>query len=244
MNRYRTHCAVETLEGRRLLAVGTVSEQIIVDQFGWRADAPKKVVLFSDPIDGQNSAVTYTPGAQFQVRRLSDDGIALTGSTASWKAGQLDTVSGDKVWTGDFSALTTPGEYYVYDPTNNLRSYTFKLDNNLFNDVLKTSVRTFYYQRTGTVIPAQYGGNWTHAIDHVGTNQDTQARQWQAGVGVVPGSPQRNVSGGWFDAGDYNKYVPFTTNVLWNLLTSFEWNPTTFAGNWNIPESGHGVPDR
>jgi hypothetical protein len=242
MNGRRTP-VVETLEGRCLLA-GTLSEQIIVDQFGWRADAPRKVVLFADPINGQNSAVTYVPGATFQVRRVGDDGIAFTGSTVQWRSGQTNTTSGDRVWSGDFSSLTTPGEYYVYEPANDRRSFAFNLNNDLYNDVLKTSIRTLYYQRTGTAIPASFGGNWTHAIDHVGFNQDTQARLWQTSSGgPVAGSTVRDVSGGWFDAGDYNKYVPYTTGVMWNLLQAFEWNPTAFGDNWNIPESGNGAPD-
>lgn len=157
----------ESLEPRRLF-VGTVSEQIIVDQFGWRADAPKKVAIFADPINGQNSAVSYTPGANFQLRRVSDAAMMFTGPTVSWKSGTTDTISGDKVWYGDFSSVTTPGEYYIYDPTNNLRSFAFKLDSNVFNDILKTSIRMYYYQRTGTAIPSQYGGNWIHAISHMG----------------------------------------------------------------------------
>jgi endoglucanase len=234
--------AFELLEPRALMAVGTPSEQIIVDQIGYRTDAARKMAIFADPINGQNGAVTYTPGTTFQVRRTSDDAVVFTGNTVTWKAGQTDTVSGDKVWTGDFSAFKTAGEYYLLDVTNSLRSYPFRIDNNLFNDVLKTSNRTFYYQRTGTAIDAAHGGNWTHAIDHVGPNQDTQARQWANGA-VVAGSTVRDLSGGWFDAGDYNKYVPFTTGVLWNLLTAYEWNPGAFGDNTNIPESGNGTPD-
>src|SRR5262245_17749653 len=105
---HRPPSCFESLETRRLLA-GTLSDQIIVDQFGWRSDAPRKVALFADPINGQNSAVSYTPGASFQIRRVSDDGIVFTGATAAWKAGATDTVSGDKVWTGDFSSFSTSG---------------------------------------------------------------------------------------------------------------------------------------
>src|SRR3954454_23581227 len=190
---------IDSLEPRRLLAVGTVSEQIIVDQFGWGASAARKVAMFADPISGQNSAVAYTPGATFEVRRVGDDGVAFTGPVVAWNAGATDAISGDKVWRGDFSALTTPGDYYLYDPTNGLRSYNFRLDDNLFDDILKQSSRMYYYQRTGTAIPQQFGGNWTHAIDHTGANQDTQARQWLNGA-VVAGSAVRDVSGGWFDA--------------------------------------------
>ena len=247
MNRHQRRiiaacAAFELLEPRSLFAVGTLSEQIIVDQIGYRTAGKTKIALFADPITGQNAAISYTPGATFQVRQTSDDGVVLTANTVAWKNGQTDTVSGDKIWTGDFSALVTPGEYYLYDPTNNLRSYAFKIDNNVFNDVLKVSGRTFYYQRTGVAIDVAHGGNWTHAIDHVGPNQDKAARLWQNGA-VVAGLPARDVSGGWFDAGDYNKYVPFTTSVLWNLLAAYEWNPGASGDDTNIPESGNGTPD-
>jgi hypothetical protein len=236
--------AIESLERRQLLASGNLSTQIIVDQFGWRADAPRKVVIFADPINGQNSGISYTPGAAFQIRRVSDDGIALTGNTVAWKPGTIDSVSGDKVWWGDFSTLVTPGEYYVYDPTNDLHSYTFRLDNTLFNDVLKTSIRTYFYQRSGIDITAANGGNWNHPASHVGPNQDHAAKLWQNGA-PVPNSPARDVYGGWYDAGDFNRYVPFTTGVMWDLLSAFEWNPSALAGDdWNIPEGGNGVPDQ
>jgi len=223
------------------MAAGTVSEQIIVDQFGWRSDAPRKVALFADPISGQNSAVAYTPGGSFQVRRVSDDGVAFTGSVVAWNGGATDAVSGDKVWSGDFSALAAPGDYYVYDPANNLRSYNFRLDNGVFNDVLKTSARMFYYQRAGFAIDAAHGGNWTHAAGHVGPNQDHAAVLWRNGAAVAGSA--KDVWGGWYDAGDYNKYVPYTTGPLWDLLSAYEWNPAAFPDGWNIPESGNGVQD-
>jgi endoglucanase len=223
------------------LAAGTISEQIIVDQFGWRANAPRKVVIFADPITGQNEAVSYTPGASFQLRRVADEAIIFTGSTVAWNSGATDTVSGDKVWYGDFTSVTTPGEYYIYDPTNDQRSYAFKLDNGVFNDVLKASIRMYYYQRTGTSIPVQYGGNWSRGLTHIGPGQDNEALLWQ-GNAAVPGT-QRDVSGGWFDAGDFNKYTPWAAGLLWDLLTAYEWNPTAFNDSYNIPESGNGVPD-
>lgn len=221
--------------------LAAVSEQIIVDQFGWRASDPRKVAIFADPINGQNAAVSYTPGATFQIRRASDNATVFTGNTVSWNGGATHSQSGDRVWYGDFSSLTAPGDYYVYDPTNDLQSYGFRLDDNLFSPVLATSVRTFYYQRCGTAIPAQYGGNWVHQTCHEGTNQDLAARQWVQGTGAT--GTARDVHGGWHDAGDMNKYVPFTTGVLWDLMQAYEWNPGAFPDTWNIPESGNAVPD-
>ena len=40
-----------------------------------------------------------------------------------------------------------------------------------------------------------------------------------------------------------NKYVPFTANTVWDLMQAYEWNPAAFPDDWNIPESGNGVPD-
>lgn len=227
---------VERLEPRRLLT-GTLSEQIIVDQFGWRANAAKKVVLFADPISGQNAAVSYTPGSTFEVRRVGTDLSVFTGSVVAASGGVVNTVSGDIVWRGDFSSVTAPGEYYIYDPANDKRSYNFILNDDVFNDVMTASTRTYFYQRQSFAITSQYGGNWTHALDHT---KDQTALLWN---GSAIAGTARNVSGGWYDAGDYNKYVPFTTNPLWNLLTAYEWNPAAFTDRTNIPESGNGVPD-
>lgn len=238
--RWKDWLYLSWLIGSVLLTTATqaqsVSKQIIVDQFGWRPSA-KKVVVFANPITGQNAGTPYSPGSQFQVRRSADHVAVFTGNVVQWNGGDTHTDSGDKVWHGDFSSLTTPGTYYVYDPATNLRSYDFELRNDIYAAALKASTRTFYYQRSGTGIPAQYGANWTHAPAHM---QDANALLYttsaQAGT-------QRNVTGGWYDAGDYNKYIPFLNHTLWNLMVGFELRPSAFTDNTNIPESGNGVPD-
>ena len=166
MNSYPAAGPVELLEPRLLLAA--VSEQIIVDQFGWRADASSKVAIFADPITGQNAAVTYVPGATFQIRRASDNTAVFTGTVTSWKSGETQTQSGDRVWYGDFSSFTTPGTYYVYDPANDRQSYSFKLDNAVYSPVLRQacapssiSVAGLRSARptvvTGTILHATWG---------------------------------------------------------------------------------------
>ncbi|RRB01137.1 glycoside hydrolase family 9 protein [Larkinella rosea] len=214
----------------------SISKQIIVDQFGWRPSA-KKIVVFANPVNGQNNGLAYTPGSQFQIRRSSDNGTVFTGNVTIWNNGNLHTDSGDKAWHGDFSSLTTPGAYYVFDPANNLRSYEFEVRDDIYANALKASTRTFYYQRSGTSIPAQYGGNWTHGPAHM---QDANALLYSSSAQT--GTP-RNVTGGWYDAGDYNKYIPFLNHTMWNLMVGYELRPSAFPDNTNIPESGNGVPD-
>ncbi|HVK16523.1 MAG TPA: glycoside hydrolase family 9 protein [Fimbriiglobus sp.] len=226
-----------TLEDRTVPA-GTVSELIVVDQIGWRADSPK-VAVFTDPVNGQNSPASYTPGATFQVRRTGDDTVVFTGAVVQWGGGAVHGQSGDRAWHGDFSALTTPGEYYVYDPATDKRSFAFRVRGDVFNPVLKTAGRVFFYQRSGFDKLPQHAGPWSHAASHL------QERTAQRIVGSTPQGPgtARDLSGGWWDAGDYNKYVPFTTGVLWDLLSAYEWNPAAFTDAWNVPASGNGTPD-
>ncbi|MDJ0734028.1 MAG: glycoside hydrolase family 9 protein [Nostocaceae cyanobacterium] len=213
-----------------------LTEQIIIDQFGWRPQAVK-VAIFANPIKGQNSQIKYQPGSQFEVRRQDNNQTVYTGAIKAWKNGVMDESSGDKVWWGDFTGLKTEGSYYIYDRANNLRSFTFDIRNDIYNQVLKAAVRTFYYQRCGTNIPRKYGGNWNHQACHIGKNQDYAALRYTTNT-----QPQ-DVHGGWHDAGDFNKYVPFTTKTLWNLINAYELNPAAFTDNYNIPESGNGVPD-
>ncbi|WP_164851297.1 glycoside hydrolase family 9 protein [Larkinella soli] len=218
------------------LQAQTVSKQIIVDQFGWRA-AARKHVIFADPVSGQNGSISYTPGGQFQVRRKSDNTVVFSGNVTAWNAGNTHGDSGDKVWHGDFSGLTTPGTYYIVDPSNSLRSYDFDIKADVYAPVLRTSVRTFYYQRSGTDIPATFGGNWTHPAAH---GQDANAQLYTTSA---QGGTNLDVRGGWYDAGDYNKYVPFLSGTLWDLMVAYELRPTAFPDNTNIPESGNSIPD-
>jgi hypothetical protein len=218
-----------------------ISEQVIVDQFGWRTTS-KKVAILAKPITGQNNGVTFTlpaAGASFEVRRASDNSTAYSGTVTRFNAGATNIQSGDQVCWADFTALTTPGTYYIYDPTNNVQSYNFDIRDDIFNNILKTAGRFFFYQRCGGNIDAVHGGNWNHTACHEGANQDLAAHLWN-------GSDQgqaKDVHGGWHDAGDFNKYVPFTLEAVFALLMAYELNPSAFGDDWNIPESGNGVPD-
>jgi hypothetical protein len=209
--------------------------QIMVDQFGWRP-SDVKVAIFADPQKGQNASDRLIPGESFEVRTL-DGKTALIGKLQPWNNGATDQISGDKVWWADLSEVKAPGRYVVYDPKNDVQSAAFSIREDVYNGVMRASMRTFYYQRCGPDIDAAHGGNWTHAPCHL-MEKNTQERQ--AGK---PAGGNRDLSGGWHDAGDHNKYVPFVDNTMWDLMMAYEVNPRAFTDDYNIPESGNGVPD-
>ena len=217
----------------------TIDIHIKIDQFGYTPDA-KKIAIIANPQTGYNSNLPFTPGNNYQIRRLSDNVSVFNGTITSWNAGATHSQSGDKVWWFDFSSLCTVGEYYVYDVSNNVRSYTFEIRGDIYRNTLKQATRTFYYQRCGCVKTTPFAQSpWTDGICHTGVQQDNDCRL----VSNTNISTSKNLSGGWHDAGDYNKYVPFVYSTLVNMCLAYEENPSVWTDDFNLPESNNGIPD-
>lgn len=226
--------------GVRLLASPTtLSPYFRVDQLGYPAESVK-IAFFSKPLVGFNAGESATPGSTFELRDWNTDAIVFSGSITSWNDGQVHEQSGDQVWWMDFSDFSTPGSYYLYDPSLDWGSYRFDIDASVYAEVLQTAVRMYYYQRCGTEKPAAYAGTWSDGASHVGPNQDLACRSI-----LAPNDPSsaKELAGGWYDAGDYNKYVNFTYGTLHQLLFAYAENPTVWLDDYNLPESGNGIPD-
>lgn len=218
----------------------SVDNRIKVDQFGYVSGA-QKIAVISNPQIGYNVTTPFIPSTTYQVRRFSDNSVVHSGIITAWNSGTTHAQSGDKVWWYDFSDLTIPGFYYVYDMNNDVRSYVFEVGDCVYSEVLKQSARSFFYQRCGTpkTVPFAHS-NWQDALGcHIGAQQDLDCRY----VSNTSASTSQNLSGGWHDAGDYNKYVNFTFSTLTDLLLGYIENPEVWKDNYDIPESGNGIPD-
>lgn len=222
-------------------AVGpaTISNHIHIDQFGYRT-AAQKVCIISDPQVGFNGSESFSPGNTYEVRRWTDDVSVFSASITAWNGGATHAQSGDKVWWFDFSSLTTPGDYYIYDPTNMVGSNRFTINDDVYNVALKQAVRMYYYQRCGVAKTATHAGVWQDAVCHTHALQDLNCRSVSS-----PNDPasEKNLSGGWHDAGDFNKYVNFSWSTVHELLFAYQENPDVFGDDYGIPESGNAVPD-
>ena len=219
---------------------GSLQPLIRLDQFGYLEDM-EKVAVISNPQVGFNSAESFTPSATLQVRLASDNSLAFSGPATAWNGGATHTQSGDQVWWFDFSALTTPGEYYIYDPVQDVHSHSFEIAEDVYKEVLKHATRVFFYQRSGFAKTTPYVPSyWGDGASHLHAEQDLDCRLVTDPTNVAT---SRDLSGGWYDAGDYNKYVNFTYPVMHDLLGAYETNPVIWTDDFNIPESGNGIPD-
>ncbi|MDQ6761970.1 MAG: glycoside hydrolase family 9 protein [Bacteroidota bacterium] len=87
----------------------------------------------------------------------------------------------------------------------------------------------------------KYAGKWHRAAGHPDTKVfiHPSAASKKRPAGTIISTP-----GGWYDAGDYNKYVVNSGISTGTLLSAYEDFPSYFkALNTNIPESGNDVPD-
>lgn len=216
------------------------SDFIVVDQFGYLPES-RKIAVIRSPHIGFDANETFKPGRTYAVVNAQNKQQVFKAKPVLWHEGAVDSSSGDAAWHFDFSEFKREGTYYIYDTERRVRSHEFVISSTVYNEVLKHAFRTFFYQRAGFPKHAKYAGEaWADGASHIGKGQDKKSRQWNA---KDDASTEKDVSGGWYDAGDYNKYTNWTSSYILYLLLAYEENPKAWTDDFNIPESGNGIPD-
>ena len=218
----------------------TESGFITIDQFGYRPQA-RKVAVIRTPQLGSDKNTLFTPGTKYQLIDAGSKEKVFEDAPRLFNSGSTDAASGDKIWWFDFSSVTAPGRYYVLDVNRNVKSYTFGIGEDVYNEVLKHAVRMFFYQRAGCEKEARYAGEgWADGASHVRPLQDKNCRLYNDKNNPAT---ERDLHGGWYDAGDYNKYTAWAANYVEAMLLTYLDYPDAFSDDYNIPESGNGIPD-
>ena len=212
--------------------------KIHVDAFGYRPDF-RKVAVIADPQEGFNAADSYTPGATLQLVNAAG-AVVFEAAPTAHNSGATDPDSGDAGWTFDFSSWTEAGTYTVHDPSTGLSSESFSISADVYAPILRTAGRALFYNRCGYVKPEANAGAWSDGLSFQHPGQDTECTF----VGTPDDvSTARDLRGGWFDAGDYNKYVTFAESAVSTLLEAYLRNPEAFGDSWNIPDNPNSIPD-
>lgn len=213
--------------------------RIRIDQFGY-LPASQKIAVLRSAVKGYDAPIAYTPASKIEVRRVRDDSVAFSAAPTAWKQGAVHAQSGDRVWRFDFSALREVGTFRIYDPLARRASESFRISTDVYAEALRHACRMFFYQRSGFAKKTPFAdAKWADGASHLGPEQDLDCRLV---TNPVP-STSKDLSGGWYDAGDYNKYVNFADDVLHALSSAFRARPRAWPDNFGIPESGNGEPD-
>ncbi|MBR6716447.1 MAG: glycoside hydrolase family 9 protein [Prevotella sp.] len=138
----------------------------------------------------------------------------------------------------DVSELKTPGRYCI---ATKGAEKQFTIGKDVYHDISLASLKFFYLMRTGVPIEKEYAGEYARPVGHADTHvliHPSAASQGRP-AGSVISSPL-----GWYDAGDYNKYVVNSSFSIGLMLAVFEQNKDYFNRLVaNIPESKNATPD-
>ena len=200
-----------------LVAVPAFAATAYINQIGYRPGDFKELAL----VDA-NGNVDFVNSAGQVV-------LSVTPKAASfWDA------SGQNVQLVDFSKLSEAGKYSIKVGGNVLRS-DLVVKSQTYEEIFKASIKWFYYQRASMALEQQYAGKWSRAAGH--TNATVELHNSTGASGTI------NSSKGWYDAGDYGRYIVNSGITTYTLLSLYEHFPAYFKTlKWNIPAEGS-LPD-
>lgn len=192
---------------------------------------------------GPKVAVVVSPETwYFSIRSLN---LVTTYFSGELSAEQLWDQSGERVKVADFSMFTKPGTYVVYVAGVGA-SYPFTIGDGAYAALTIGLIKSFYYQRASTALLPKFAGQWSRSAGHADMRVIVHpSAETDSGVpggrraGDIFASPK-----GWYDAGDYGKYVVNAGVTLYSLLLLYDQFSAYFDTlNLKIPESDDALPD-
>lgn len=140
--------------------------------------------------------------------------------------------SSESVYMGDFSSFEVPGTYQVI--VNERTSYPFEIKANLYQEAWYASIKSYYFLRASLPIKREFDSLFYRAPGHPMFYHPSSGKT--SGFLASPG--------GWYDAGDYGKYVINGALSTGQMLLLYALYPQAIADQTlYIPESGNGVND-
>jgi endoglucanase len=198
--------------------------KIRLDQIGFYPNAPKIAIILS------------AGDSVFNIQTIEKKTVF----TGRLKKSVKPDFAGDYTLIADFTAFHKTGKYLLNVPGPGY-SYPFEIKKNVHREVAAGSIKAYYFMRASTALEAKFAGKWARAAGHPDTSVllHASASSNKRPQGTIISSPR-----GWYDAGDYNKYIVnsgISTSTLLSLYEDFPEYMTKVK--LNIPESGNGVPD-
>lgn len=217
--------AASLLVGFAPSVAGAQADAIRLDQVGYAPDAPKVAY-----------AITRAMGG-FHVVTADGRDTVLSGRLGALRSTASSTES---TRAADFSAVRDTGRFVVVIPGLGT-SHPFRIAPRVHEDVARAALKAFYFQRASVDLDAAHAGPWARTGGHPDTAILVHP---SAASADRPAGTRISSPGGWYDAGDYNKYVVnsgISTATLLAIHQDFPAYARTLETG--IPESGDAVPD-
>lgn len=206
-------------------AVKAQQPAILLNQVGFYPGAAKEVVVTGGRYD------------RFYIEELAGEKRKLAGQLSAPRPSANSSLV---CQTAEFSGMNWQGDFKITVPGIDSPAY-FSIRPHVHREVTKAALKGFYYQRMSMPLDQKYAGVWARPEGHPDTAVIVHA---SAATSERPEGTVISTPGGWYDAGDYNKYIVNSGITMGTLLAAYEDFPDYFDSlSVNIPESGNGVPD-
>ena len=195
----------------------------------------------AQPVEFYANQVGFLPQQQKHIVVRTSQMLAYRVThTASGKTVLEGTTSSPDYWPladqtvaiADVSSITAPGLYRLSVGDHNYT--TFRISAQRVSALHDAAIKAYYYNRAGMALDPAFAGKWHREAGH----QDTHVLNLN--------QPQNSLASpkGWYDAGDYNKYIVNSGISTYTLMRAYLDFPAFYAQRrWNIPESTNNRPD-
>ena len=180
-----------------------------VDQVGYLPAHPKVAMVSVDAIGAED---TFT---------IVDDATGKAVFTGTLTPAKHDAMTEENLRQADFTKLDQPGRYRLV--VGGKTSYAFAIGKDVYDEPTVENWRSFTLQRSGTKIDDPETG--LKVAD--GHAQDRHATVYFDDALHQKGQ-KLDVSGGWYDAGDYGKYTTTGAQATAQLMLAYELHPDHF----------------
>ncbi len=192
--------------------------------------------------------VGFLTNGQKQMAVVDAEGKDVQFKDESGKVVLTVTAPKAEIWTPagdtaaslvDFTELKTAGTYQAYVGDEKI-GHPIKIADDALEAAAKASLKFFYYQRASTALPEEFAGQWAREAGH----PDTAVAYHKSTGHDRMVEPKIASPKGWYDAGDYGKYIVNSGISTYTLLQLYQHNKEYFQKtSLNIPESKNEVPD-
>ncbi len=206
-------CGQAKADNRNLSIIGTPK----LNQIGFPTAATKQF------------AVTRGEGKAPEAFQISDeaDKVVFSGKFDG-RIFDLSASAGEYAMRGDFSAFTRPGCYHLR--VGEAVSPEFTIGDGVYRRLFHDAARCFHLIRANVAIDDPVT-RIRHMAGHL-----SDAR-------LVVDEEMRDLSGGWYNAGDFGKYGNMHAISVSHMLRLYELKPDSAGTTLDIPVLYDGLPD-
>jgi endoglucanase len=184
-----------------------------INQLGYLPDGPKRATWVTDGAVPVEFIIEATDGS-----------VVFRGRSQPWP-NRPEPTSGLAVHVLDFSSVREQA-HECRVVVGDQASHSFRVAAGLYDDLGRDALRLFYLLRSGCPIQDKLAPGYGRPAGHLGkapNRGDTAVPGWTGpeAARLYPDwltTDDFDVSGGWYDAGDYGKYTVSAGIALWQLL--------------------------